>query len=154
MSGKSTQDWQKKLDQLGNDLIRANEQNQAAKLRKYKMISAAFSVIGAMMLAVIFLESGNGLSDGILVPLLLSNVIAGAVWDGTMGPAENEQGYLIAWGSSFVPCLLVLIFEIVTGGAGASEFVSALLFPLLLDCLPWFLGARFGRGIYESRVRK
>ena len=154
MKEQKEQNLQKKLDQLGNNLKQAKQEEYAAAKRKYKVISALCSVAGAVVMAMIFGRNIDDMSDAILIPCLLANVIAGAVWVGTMGDKEMAGGLFIAWGSSFVPCLLSVFIGTAGEGRMVGAFISAVLFPVLLACLPWFLGAWLGGKICVSSSKK
>ena len=95
MKEQKEQDLQKKLDQFGNKLNQVSEQQRAVQYRKYEIISALCSGAGAVVMAIILFGNVDDMSDAILIPLLLANVIAGAVWGGTMGDKEVEKGFLL-----------------------------------------------------------
>lgn len=154
MKEQKEQDLQKKLDQFGNKLNQVSEQQRAVQYRKYEIISALCSGAGAVVMAMILFGNVDDMSDAILIPLLLANMIAGAVWGGTMGDKEVEKGFFIAWGSSFVPCLLSLFIGTAGEGRMVGAFISAVLFPVLLACLPWFLGAWLGGKICVLSSKK
>lgn len=154
MKEQKEQDLKKELNQLGNNLKQAKREEYAAAKRKYKVISALCSVAGAVVMAMIFGRNIDDMSDAILIPLLLANVIAGAVWVGTMGDKEMAGGLFIAWGSSFMPCLMSLLTGSAGNGHMVSAFISAVLFPVLLACLPWFLGGWLGKKICASSSKK
>lgn len=154
MKEQKEQDLQKKLDQFGNKLNQVSEQQRAVQYRKYEIISALCSGAGAVVMAIILFGNVDDMSDAILIPLLLANVIAGAVWVGTMGDKEMAGGLFIAWGSSFMPCLMSLLTGSAGNGRMVSAFISAMLFPVLLACLPWFLGGWLGKKICTSSSKK
>lgn len=150
MEEQKEQDLQKELDQLGNDLKQAKKEEYAAAQRKYKVISALFSW-GATIMLLISEYVGN-LSGGSFILFMVSNGIAGIVWVAGAGDDEFYQGLLIAWSSFFVPCILDLF------AVGADRivgiFIGAVIYPVLLACLPWFLGGWLGEKICASSSKK
>ena len=111
MKEQKEQDLQKKLDQLGNNLKQAKQEEYAAAKRKYKVISALCSVAGAVVMAMILFGNVDDMSDAILIPLLLANMIAGAVWGGTMGDKEVEKGFFYCMGKLVCAMFAVSVYR-------------------------------------------